>query len=390
MSRPDPVQEAAEPVLRAFSSAFGGAPDGVWRAPGRVNLIGEHTDYNEGFALPFAIDRAARVAVRRRPDGLIRLVSTHGRGGIVELDLRSLSRGGSPGWTVYPAGVVWALGEHGVDVPGFDLALDSTVPVGSGLSSSHAIECAVATALAELAAARLAPQDLVLLTQRAENAFVGAPTGILDQSASLRGTAGHAVFLDCRDQGVELIPFDAEAAGLAVLVIDTKVAHSHADGGYADRRAACELGAEVLGVPALRDVSSEDLAEARGLLDPVTFRRVRHVVTEDERVLKTVGALRAAGPAAIGPLLDASHASMRDDFEISCAELDLAVETARSAGGLGARMTGGGFGGSAIALVPREAEHAVGAAVSAAFRSSGFTAPDLFSVVPADGANRVV
>lgn len=389
MSAPPPPQDAAAAALRAFSEAFGGTPDGVWRAPGRVNLIGEHTDYNEGFALPFAIDLAAHVAVRARADRCVRLLSTHG-GGVVELDLDSLSPDGAPGWAVYPAGVAWALAERGADLPGFDLALDSTVPVGSGLSSSHAIECAVATALSELAAADLGPEDLVLVTQRAENAFVGAPTGILDQSASLRGTAGHAVFLDCRDQRIELIPFDADAAGLAVLVVDTKVAHSHAGGGYAERRAACELGAEVLGVAALRDVSSDDLAEARALLDPVTFRRVRHVVTEDERVLATVDVLRSEGPAAIGPLLDASHASMRDDFEISCPELDLAVEAARSAGALGARMTGGGFGGSAIALIPRAAEAAVRDAVSAAFGRAGFGAPDLFTVVPADGARRVL
>lgn len=386
---PSPAPDHTAGVLRAFASAFGGTPDGVWQAPGRVNLIGEHTDYNEGFALPFAIDLAARVAVRDRPDRTVRLVSTHG-GGVVELDLDALTRESAAGWSVYPAGVVWALQGRGIEVPGFDLALDSSVPAGSGLSSSHAIECAVATALTELAGAGLGAEDLVLLTQQAENSFVGAPTGILDQSASLRGAAGHAVFLDCRDQSIELIPFDASAAGLTVLVIDTKVAHSHSDGGYASRRAACELGAEVLGVDALRDVDTAGLAEAQGLLDPVTFRRVRHIVTEDERVLQTVEVLRSAGPAAIGALLDASHTSMRDDFEISCPELDLAVETARTAGAVGARMTGGGFGGSAIALVPAEAAAAVGDAVTAAFSRAGYRAPDLFSVSPADGARRVL
>ncbi|MDQ4490276.1 galactokinase [Sinomonas sp. ASV486] len=386
---PSPAPSPTAGVLRAFASAFGGTPDGVWQAPGRVNLIGEHTDYNEGFALPFAIDLAARVAVRVRPDRTVRLVSTHG-GGVVELGLDALTRESAVGWSVYPAGVVWALQGRGIAVPGFDLALDSSVPAGSGLSSSHAIECAVATALTELAGAGLGAEDLVLLTQQAENGFVGAPTGILDQSASLRGAAGHAVFLDCRDQSIELIPFDASAAGLTVLVIDTKVAHSHSDGGYASRRAACELGAEVLGVDALRDVDTAGLAEAQGLLDPVTFRRVRHIVTEDERVLQTVEVLRSAGPAAIGPLLDASHASMRDDFEISCPELDLAVETARAAGAVGARMTGGGFGGSAIALVPAEAAAAVGDAVTAAFSRAGYRAPDLFSVSPAEGARRVL
>jgi galactokinase len=230
---------------------------------------------------------------------------------------------------------------------------------------------------------------MVLATQRAENDFVGAPTGIMDQSASLRGAAGHAVFLDCRDQAVRLVPFAAEEAGLAMLVIDTKVSHSHADGGYASRREACELGAEVLGVKALRDVALEDLDEASGLLDDVTFRRVRHVVTENDRVLQTVELLDGRGPSSIGALLDASHVSMRDDFEISCPELDLAVGTARANGAIGARMTGGGFGGAAIALTPVAEEQRVRAAVVQAFAQAGYTAPDLFTVTPSAGAMRV-
>ncbi|WP_422935939.1 galactokinase [Sinomonas sp. P47F7] len=379
----------AASLTAAFREAFGGEPDGVWTAPGRVNLIGEHTDYNEGFVLPFAIDLAARVALRARADGVIRLLSTAGEAGVAELAIADLSREGAPGWSVYPAGVVWAFQERGIDVPGFDLVLDSDVPLGAGLSSSHAIECAVATALNEVTGAGLDAQQLVLTTQRAENAFVGAPTGIMDQSASLRGRAGHAVFLDCRDQNAELVPFDAQGAGLVTLVVDTRVAHSHADGGYASRRAACELGAEVLGVKALRDVAVADLDEARALMDAVTFRRVRHVVTEDQRVLDTVAALRASGPAAIAGYLDSSHASMRDDFEISCPELDTAVEASRAAGAIGARMTGGGFGGSAIALVPADAEGRVRDAVAAAFAQRGFRAPRLFTVTPADGARRL-
>jgi galactokinase len=380
---------AIERVLGAFREVFDGEPDGVWTAPGRVNLIGEHTDYNEGFVLPFAIDLAARVSVRVRSDGVIRLFSTAGSEGMAELSAVEVRREDARGWSVYPAGVVWALQERGIRVPGFDLVLDSDVPLGAGLSSSHAIECAVATALNELTEAGLDAPELVLATQRAENAFVGAPTGIMDQSASLRGEAGHAVFLDCRDQSVELVPFDAPGAGLVTLVIDTRVAHSHADGGYASRRAACELGAEVLGVKALRDVALGDLDEARALMDDTTFRRVRHVVTEDQRVLDTVQALRTAGPAGIAPYLDASHASMRDDFEISCDELDTAVEASRAAGAIGARMTGGGFGGSAIALVPAEDEARVRDAVSAAFSHRGFRAPRLFAVSPADGARRL-
>lgn len=236
----------------------------------------------------------------------------------------------------------------------------------------------------------MGPEDMVLATQRAENDFVGAPTGIMDQSASLRGSKGHAVFLDCRDQSVQLVPFEAEAAGLVLLVIDTKVSHSHADGGYASRRASCELGAEVLGVKALRDVTPGDLEEASGLLDEVTFRRVRHVVTENDRVLQTVELLGQQGPSAIGALLDASHASMRDDFEISCAELDLAADTSRANGAIGARMTGGGFGGAAIALTPASEEQQVRTAVVRAFAEAGYTAPDIFTVTPAAGAMRLV
>ncbi|WFR84825.1 galactokinase [Arthrobacter sp. Y-9] len=383
-------ESGQQDILAAFLDAFGHDADGVWMAPGRVNLIGEHTDYNDGFVLPFAIDLKARVAVRALPESrTVRLLSAQGAGDTVEFDLDRITPGGDYGWASYPLGVAWALEQSGVPVPGFELYLDSTVPLGSGLSSSHAIECATITALAELSGASLSAQDLVLLTQRGENDFVGAPTGILDQSASLRGERGHAVFLDCRDQHAELIPFDAEADDLVMLVIDTRVAHSHSDGGYASRRASCEAGAAALGVPALRDLGLEDLPRAEELLDDLTFRRVRHVVTEDARVLETVAVLRSEGAKAIGPLLDASHISMRDDFEISCPELDVAVESARAAGAIGARMTGGGFGGSAIALTPRALEDQVRRAVLDAFASSGFGEPRLFTVTPAEGARRL-
>ncbi|WP_285250316.1 galactokinase [Pseudarthrobacter sp. fls2-241-R2A-168] len=372
-----------------FTRELGSVPAGVWQAPGRVNLIGEHTDYNEGFVLPFAIDRTARVAVGVRADSTVRLLSTYGDQGIVSMSLDFLRPGSAKGWTKYPLGVMWALRQRGIDVPGIDLLLDSNVPLGAGLSSSHAIECAVISALNDLTGAGLKAEEMVLATQQAENDFVGAPTGIMDQSASLRGSKGHAVFLDCRNQDVNLVPFETEPADLVMLVIDTKVSHSHADGGYASRRASCELGAEVLGVKALRDVQVGDLEEASGLLDEVTFRRVRHVVTENDRVLQTVELLAAQGPAAIGALLDASHVSMRDDFEISCPELDLAVEASRANGAIGARMTGGGFGGAAIALTPVSSEHKVRDAVVKAFAGAGFTAPDIFTVTPAAGAMRI-
>ncbi len=384
-----PEGTCTEDLAARFTREFGGVPAGIWQAPGRVNLIGEHTDYNEGFVLPFAIDRTARVAVAVRPDNSVRLLSTYGDQGVVTTTLDSLQPGSAKGWTKYPLGVMWALRQKGIEVPGVDLLLDSNVPLGAGLSSSHAIECAVISALNELTGAGLQAEDMVLATQQAENDFVGAPTGIMDQSASLRGSKGHAVFLDCRDQNVSLVPFETESAGLVMLVIDTKVSHSHADGGYASRRASCELGAEVLGVRALRDVQVGELEEASGLLDEVTFRRVRHVVTENDRVLQSVDLLAAEGPASIGPLLDASHASMRDDFEISCPELDLAVEASRANGAIGARMTGGGFGGAAIALTPVGSEQKVRDAVAKAFAAAGFTAPDIFTVTPAAGAMRI-
>ncbi|MDR6415401.1 galactokinase [Pseudarthrobacter sulfonivorans] len=390
---PDPSTIQGPPsvaeLTARFEREFGTLPDGVWQAPGRVNLIGEHTDYNEGFVLPFAIDKTARVAVAVRQDSTVRLMSTYGDQGIFATDLTSLEPASAKGWTKYPLGVIWALQERGITIPGLDLLLDSNVPLGAGLSSSHAIECAVISALNELTGAGLEPEEMVLATQRAENGFVGAPTGIMDQSASLRGSKGHAVFLDCRDQSVELVPFDAESAGLVMLVIDTKVSHSHADGGYASRRASCELGAELLGAKALRDVQVGGLDRAKGLLDEVTFRRVRHVVTENDRVLQTVELLTSDGPGAIGELLDASHLSMRDDFEISCPELDLAVAISRASGAIGARMTGGGFGGAAIALTPATAEQQVRTAVERAFSEAGYRAPEIFTVAPAAGAMRV-
>jgi galactokinase len=310
---------------------------------------------------------------------------------IVEIDLDELRPGSVEGWAAYPLGVAWALGQAAADlaaVPGFDLYLESDVPVGAGLSSSAAIECAVAVALNDVWRLGLDGRALVGVGHSAENDFVGAPTGILDQSASLLGQKDAGVFLDCRSFDAQVIPLGLEAAGLEVLVIDTRVKHEHANGGYADRRASCEAGAASLGVASLRELNVGDLPRAREVLDDETFRRVRHVVTEDARVLDTVRVLREQGPTAIGDLLDASHRSMRDDFEISVPELDLAVETAQNNGAIGARMTGGGFGGSAIALVPEHLVSQVQVAVDGAFAEHGYTHPDMFTVVADDGAHR--
>lgn len=374
----------------SFAEIFGRDADGVWSAPGRVNLIGEHTDYNEGFVLPLAINRRTVAALGLRDDRTVRVGSSFADE-LVEIDLADLGPEVLSGWSAYPLGVAWALGEFGADldaVPGFDVLIDSNVPVGAGLSSSAAIESAVAVALNEVWQLGLDRQTLAKVGQRAENVAVGAPTGIMDQSASLLGERDSVVFLDCRTLDAQVVPLGLEAAGLEMLIIDTGVEHSHATGGYADRRASCEAGAAALGVESLRDVSVADLDRARELLDDVTFRRVRHVVTEDQRVLDTVRTLREHGPAAIGELLDASHRSMRDDFEISVPELDLAVETAQANGAIGARMTGGGFGGSAIALVPSDAMSRVLVALDGAFAEHGFGQPDLFTVRASEGAKR--
>ncbi|MFT4306242.1 MAG: galactokinase, partial [Microbacterium sp.] len=358
---------AAEALFETLSAA---GPSGVWSAPGRVNLIGEHTDYNEGFVLPFAIEARTYAAVGIRADDRVRVASTIAdeavEVGLADLDaLFPARRDEIPPWARYPLGVAWALRPSASDrVPGVDIALASDVPVGAGLSSSAAIEGAVAVALDELWGLGLDRRALAAAGRRAENEAVGAPTGIMDQTASMLGQADAAIFLDCRTLQTRVVPLGLAEARLEVLVIDTGVKHTHATGGYADRRASCELGARLLGVPSLRDVSAADLPRAAEALDEVTFRRVRHVVTENQRVLEAVRTLRESGPRAIGALLLASHASMRDDFEISVPELDTAVDAAMSAGAIGSRMTGGGFGGAAIALVPSDRVAAAADAVA--------------------------
>jgi galactokinase len=384
------MTDIRDDVVAGFESAYGRGPVGIWSAPGRVNLIGEHTDYNQGFVLPFAINRRTIVALGPREDTLVRVASEYADE-LAEIALDQLAPERLRDWSAYPLGVAWALGQFGADlaaVPGVDIYIESTVPVGAGLSSSAAIESAVAVALNDVWRLGFDPQTLARVGQLAENKAVGAPTGIMDQSAALLGRRDHAVFLDCRSLESQLVDLGFARAGLEVLIIDTGVAHDHATGGYAERRASCEAGARALGVESLRDVGIDDLARARAMLDDVTFRRVRHVVTENQRVLDTVRVLRSEGPTAIGELLDASHISMRDDFEISVPELDLAVETAQANGAIGARMTGGGFGGAAIALVPSEGVSRIQVAIDGAFAEHGFGQPTMFTVTAADGAGR--
>lgn len=377
-------------LAERFASLYGAPPVGIWSAPGRANLIGEHTDYNNGYVLPFAIDDRTWCAARPNTVGLLRVAST-AQTSRHSVSIADLDQASFEGWSGYALGVAWALHKAGHDLsdsPGIDLLVDSTVPLGAGLSSSAALESAVAVALNDLWDLGLDRMALAKAGQLAENGAIGAPTGIMDQVATLFGQEDHAVLLDCASLRTTAVPLRLAASGLSLLVLDSKVKHAHADGGYASRRQACELGARTMGVPFLRDLTVADLEKAQSVLDDETFRRVRHVVTENDRVLATVEALATSGPESIGRLLLASHASMRDDFEISVPEIDTAVEASMSAGAVGARLTGGGFGGSAIALVPAGRVSALSDAVRAACDERGFAIPEIRIVNPCQGARR--
>ncbi|MEU3278091.1 galactokinase [Streptomyces antibioticus] len=381
----------AQDVREVFAGLYGTEPDGVWAAPGRVNLIGEHTDYNDGFVMPFALPHTALAAVSRRTDGRLRLHSADVEGGVADLDVAALLPGSDDDWTAYPAGVVWALREAGHPITGADVHLASTVPTGAGLSSSAALEVVVALALNDLYGLGLARWQLARLCQRAENVYVGAPTGIMDQTASACCEAGHALFLDTRDLSQKQIPFDLAAEGLRLLVVDTRVEHAHSGGEYGKRRAGCEKGAALLGVDALRDIPFAGLDAALARLgDEEEVRRlVRHVVTEDARVERVVSLLESGDTRAIGPVLTEGHASLRDDFRVSCPELDLVVDTAVTSGALGARMTGGGFGGSAIVLTAATEVDTLTKTLEEAFAAADFTPPRVFEAIPSQGAHRV-
>jgi galactokinase len=373
-----------------FRSRFGGAPDGVWVAPGRANLMGEHTDYNEGFVLPFALRQGVTAAAARRAERLLTVCSRQHPEAAAEIALDGLAPGQVSGWAAYPAGVAWALEAAGRRLPGAWVAIDSDLPTGAGLSSSAALECAIALALTSLGDLDIPRGDLVALARRAENEFVGVPTGIMDQSASLLCQAGHALLLDCRSLEASQVPFDPAAAGAGLLLVNTRARHELTDGEYGRRRAECEEAARRLGVPSLRSLT--DVGDTDSLTDPVLRRRARHVVTDNRRVLEVV-ALLTGSPASpyrdIGRLLTQAHASLRDDFEVSWPEADAAVEAALAAGAFGARMIGGGFGGSVLALVPAAAGRAVREAVAGAFAGRGWTAPQFLEAVPAASARRL-
>jgi galactokinase len=383
---------AADQAAQWFTTQYASAPEGVWHAPGRANLIGEHTDYNDGFVLPFALDRGTFAAAAPHQDAVLELTSrpSAGRGagaaGRVQIPLDSLAPGSVTGWAAYPAGMIWALREAGYPVPGARVAVDSDLPQGAGLSSSAALECAVALALTELAGLDVVRQELAAIARRAENDFVGVPTGIMDQSAALLCQAGHALLLDCHSGEADSVPLDPARSGLTLVIIDTRARHALTQSGYGARHIECEEAARALGVRTLREVAGPESLSA--LADPVLRRRARHVITENQRVLETAALLRTGKVDGIGRLLNESHASLRDDFEISWPEADVAVDAAVGAGALGARMMGGGFGGSVIALLPQDGA-AVHEAVRAAFRGQGWPDPGFLHAPPSSSARRL-
>ena len=385
-----------ESARAGFRGAYGRDAEVAWLAPGRVNLIGEHTDYNDGFVLPLAIPAGCLALVAARDSGVVRIASAQ-EDDTAKVQVEGLAPGAVDGWARYVAGVVWALAEAGKPVAGVDIYVDGNVPGGAGLSSSAALECCVAGALDELLDLGCTPEERVAVARSAENDFVGAPTGGMDQLISVGGQVGHVLLCDMRSLQVEAVPFDLAAARLALLVVDTRAPHELVSGEYGERRASCEKAAELLGVPALRDVPLGDLDVALeklrtlgGAEAETIVKRARHVVTEDARVLETVELLRRGEFRAIGDAMLASHASMRDDFEITVPEVDLAVTTAVTQEAvIGARMTGGGFGGCVISIVEADAVDDVAAAVVAAFADAGFAAPACFTATATEGARSV-
>ncbi|MBB5830608.1 galactokinase [Brachybacterium aquaticum] len=385
---------AAERAAQLFEESFGYAPDGVWSAPGRVNIIGEHVDYQDGLCLPMAISHRCFAAAARTPTSRLRLRSAQDDL-VLDLDASALEPGAVEGWPAYVAGVLWALRPFisGAVTQGMDIMIDGQVPLGAGLSSSAALECAAAEAIEALLTLGTTPLDRVRAAITAETDFAGASTGGLDQSASVLSREGHALFLDCRDFSTRAVPWDLASQGLALLITDTRAEHSHVDGEYTARRADSERAAEALGVPTLRDADPSQLDELLGRIDDeVVRRRARHVITEIQRV-RDVDALLASGTvrahvSEIGALLNASHDSLRGDYEVTVPQLDLAVDTARAAGAHGARMTGGGFGGSTIALVEADAAAQVAEQIAAAFAEAGFSAPQFFLALPSEGAGQ--
>ncbi len=377
-------------LAERFERQVGRPPHGVWSAPGRVNLIGEHVDYNGGLCLPLALPHRTYAAVSPRSDDLLRLASCQADS-VWEGTLDDVGEGRPGGWVAYVAGVLWALRRNGIVIPGMDVVIDGHVPLGSGLSSSAAIECAVAVAVRDLVATptALSDRDLIAACIEAENVVAGASTGGMDQSVSVLAQDRYVLLLDCLDFSTTNVAWSVGDSGWTLLVCDTRVPHALVDGQYAERRRSTASAAEALGVGTLREIAPDELPDALGRLDSdVLRRRTRHVVTEIERVRTAVRALDASDVTALGAAMVASHASLRDDYEVTVPALDLAVETALASGAAGARMTGGGFGGSVIALVRDDATEGVAEAIARAFSDGGLGAPQFLLAPPSAPAGR--
>jgi galactokinase len=365
-----------------FQALFGHKAEVLGQAPGRVNLIGEHIDYSEGFVLPFAIADRTSAVIARNSDGLVRIASQQRRNTIFTIDINDVRPGSSGEWEKYVLGVIWSLGISS----GVDILVDGHVPAGAGLSSSAALECSVAIGLNTLFNLGFSLEELARATQRAENDYVGMPCGIMDQSVSLMAKAGSALLLDCRDLSTESVPFDVAAAGLELLIIDTQAHHALVDGGYAERRASCESVAAKFEIPSMRHLTMQILNDRKSEISQSEYIRARHAVTEIQRVKDAVAALRKNDFVALGRLINESHISLRDDYTVSCDELDVAVDASLATGALGSRMVGGGFGGSAIALIKVSEIEAIKDAIRSAYAARGFKAPRFFTSLPSAGA----
>ena len=367
-----------------FTKKFNAVPETIWQAPGRVNLIGEHTDYNNGFVFPMAIEKTTTVAIAKNHLDHHRIYSLN-TDELIEHPLEIITENANP-WARYPLGVIKLLG---IQSQGFDIAIQSDVPIGAGLSSSAALECSVAAGIDELMNLGLGKLTLAKICQRAENEVVGAPTGNMDQIASLFGEQGQAVFIDCQTEDIQTIELGFEDAGLELMVIDTKSSHDLSDGDYGNRRTECYSAASTLGLSSLRQLSVSQLDGIDQLLTTIELKRARHIVTENARVLEAVQAVKDKDYESFGRLMNESHDSMRDDFEISTDELNTAVAEAINLGALGARMTGGGFGGSAIALVKSKDYEQTKAGILKAFEANGHKTPEIFKVKPSAGAKKI-
>jgi galactokinase len=383
------LHELSAQVAAQFQKQYGRPPRWIVAAPGRVNVIGEHTDYNDGFVLPMAIEFYSVMAADQPVNGqnIITLHSTMEKA-VVTIDLSTPVRPGTPKWGNYPRGVVAGFLARGINPGGLDVLLHSTVPLGSGLSSSAALEVCTATLIEAVTGQTIDPIEKALLCQKAEHDFAGVPCGIMDQFISALGREGQLLLLDCRTRKTELVPMSDPAVEL--LIINTNVKHELGSGEYAKRRAECEQAAKILGVASLRDATAEQLARARGSMTPVVYRRARHVISEIARTLHAAEGIRQSNWTSVGQLMYASHAALRDDYEVSCKELDAVVESAENiglkGGVYGCRMTGGGFGGCAVALVKSSDKKAIANKIAADYKArTGITAT-IFSSRPASGA----